>query len=119
MLNAREIMLTMFLPVLAAGCYYDNAGLLQPGSNVDCNTINARFTSVQPIILAKCAIAGCHDVTTAAGNAVLQNFQQISGKAERIYIRTVIEKSMPPAQPLSNQEAALLNCWIKSGSPNN
>ena len=119
MLNARVVLLTLFSPVLAAGCYYDNAELLQPGSIVDCNTINARFSQVQPIISAKCAIAGCHDDATAAGNAVLQSFQQISGKADRIYIRTINEKSMPPAQPLSNQEAALLSCWIKSGSPNN
>ena len=119
MLNARSVIVTLLLPVLAAGCYYDNAALLQPGSNVDCNTISARFNQVQPIISAKCAIAGCHDVTTAAGNVVLQSFEQISARADRIYIRSIIEKSMPPAQPLSNQEAALLNCWIKSGSPNN
>ena len=119
MLNARAVLITLLLPVLVAGCYYDNAELLQPGSSVNCNTINARFVDVQPIISAKCAIAGCHDVTAAAGNTVLQTFQQINGKADRIYIRAVIEKSMPPSQRLSTQEAALLNCWINSGSPNN
>jgi len=119
MLNARAVIITLFLLVLVASCYYDNAELLQPGSNVKCNTINARFVDVQPIISAKCAVAGCHDATTAAGNTVLQTFQQISGKADRIYIRSVIEKSMPPVQPLSTHEAALLNCWINSGSPNN
>ena len=119
MLNVSAVLITLFLLVLVTGCYYDNAELLQPGNNVNCNTINARFVDVQPIISTKCAVSGCHDATTAAGNTVLQTFQQISGKSNRIYIRSVIEKSMPSVQPLSTQEAALLNCWINSGSPNN
>ncbi len=107
--------------ITISGCYYDKEELLYHKSGiVDCTTINAKFsTDVAPIIAAKCATSGCHDAASAAGGAVLTNYAQISGKADRINQRCVVEKTMPPGTPLTPTEVGILQCWISSGAPNN
>lgn len=119
MLKASAVRIIVALHVIVAGCYYDKQELLYPGSIVNCDTIKARFTDVQPIIATKCATTGCHDPSAAAGNTILQTYEQVSAKANRIYSRVVIEKSMPPVPSLSTSEIAVLKCWINSGAPQN
>lgn len=118
-MKAAGISLLSVLLLFQAGCYYDKEDLLYPGSNVDCNTISAKFADVAPIIAGKCATAGCHNTATAAGATVLETYDQIRAKAERINQRTIIEKTMPPGATLSAAELAILKCWISSGTPNN
>lgn len=102
-----------------SGCYYDKEELLYPGSVVNCNTINAHFTDVKPIIQAKCATTGCHNAASAAGNTVLETYDQISSKAARINQRALIDRTMPPSPPLTTTDIGILKCWINSGAPNN
>ena len=101
-------------------CYYDKAELLYPGSGqVDCNTIPAKFAAnVQPLIATKCATAGCHNAT-AAGGIILQNYTGINSAKERVNIRAVGEKSMPPSGPLLPAETNIIKCWIEGGALNN
>ena len=54
--------------IFLVSCYYDKEELLYPSSAVDCNAVNATFTSVKLIIAAKCATAGCHNAASSAGN---------------------------------------------------
>lgn len=103
--------------VLFTGCYYDKEELLYPGGVMDCNTVNAAYVDVQPIIAAKCATAGCHNSASAAGGTVLETYAQIKASAGRINQRTIVEKTMPPGSPLSSGEIAILKCWISSGAP--
>lgn len=119
MLNrtAQFVLLAFF--VIAPSCYYDKGELLRPEGNINCSTANAKFLNVQPIISSKCATVGCHDSFTAAGNTVLLTYDQVKAKADRIYNRAIIQKSMPPLQPLTANEIALIKCWIDSGTPNN
>jgi uncharacterized membrane protein len=114
------IAVLLFLTIVG-GCYYDKEELLYPGSGkVDCTTASAKFsTDVKPIMQNKCATAGCHNTAGAAGGVILETFAQISGKAARINQRCVVEKTMPPAAPLTPSEIASLKCWIDSGAPNN
>jgi len=103
-------------------CYYDKEEILYPGSTtpVDCTTVQAGFAAdVQPLILSKCAISGCHDAGGASGGVLLTNYAQISGKKDRINARALVEKSMPPTGPLTSDEAAKIKCWIDAGAPNN
>jgi uncharacterized membrane protein len=118
--NAWCILLVMtFAVMLATGCYYDKDEQLYPGSVVDCTTIPATFANVKTVMMAKCATAGCHNSGSAAGGAVLETYDQIKALAGRINQRVIIDKTMPPGAALSNQEIAILKCWLNSGMPAN
>lgn len=113
--------LLFFLTISFTGCYVDKEELLYPGSTlqVDCTTAAAKFIAdIQPIILSKCAISGCHD-SNAAGGVILQSYAQISAKKDRINVRAIIEKTMPASGSLSTAEMTKIKCWIDSGAPNN
>ena len=101
------------------GCYYDKEEILYPAAATDCSTVNATFTGVKSIITSKCATAGCHNAATAAGGTVLETYDQVKAKADRINQRAIVDKTMPPSTPLSTSEVAILKCWISSGTPNN
>jgi uncharacterized membrane protein len=116
------IALICFTTVVAvAGCYYDKEDLLyHKTGGVDCTKVNAKFTTdVLPLMIGKCATAGCHDAATAAGGAVLETYTQISGLAGRINQRCIVDGTMPPGAPLTVSEIDILKCWINSGTPNN
>lgn len=104
---------------LGEGCYYDKEELLYPATATDCSTVNATFTSVKSIITSKCATAGCHNAATGAGGTILETYDQVKAKADRINQRAIVDKTMPPSAPLSSGEVAILKCWINSGTPNN
>lgn len=107
--------------VLTGGCRYDKEELLYPGNNPpnNCAAIPASFkTEVLPLITSKCAISGCHDAT-ASGGQVFQNYNQISAAKDRIYIRAVIQKTMPATGFLTATEINTLSCWIAGGAINN
>ena|SRR5687768_15736987 len=105
------------MSILNTGCYYDKAELLYPGSTVDCSTVSATFTNVKSIMANRCN--GCHNARDAAGGTVLETYDQVKAKADRINQRVIIEKTMPPGASLTAREIAILTCWISSGTPNN
>ena len=122
LLNRRRWLILPIITVMTnviTGCYYDKGELLYPGNKVDCSIVKATFRKVQPIITNKCNTSGCHNAGNAAGGTVLETFDQIKAKAERINQRVIVEKTMPPGAALSSEETAILNCWISSGTPNN
>lgn len=102
-----------------AGCYYDKEELLYPDSKVDCSTVSGTFTKVKSIMTSKCSTTGCHNAGSAAGGTVLETYDQVKAKADRINQRAIVEKTMPPGTALSPEEIAILTCWISSGTPNN
>jgi hypothetical protein len=107
--------------ILIGGCYNDKEEILYPGSNTaaDCSTVPSAFsTDIYPLINSKCAISGCHDAT-ASGGVVLQNYNQVNSKKDRINVRALIEKSMPPTGPLLPAEINKIKCWIDGGALNN
>lgn len=109
------------MSLISSSCYYDKEELLYPGSNlpVDCTTVAAKFSAdIAPIMSGKCATSGCHNAT-AAGGVILQTYAQISAAKDRINVRCVVQKSMPPSGPLPLSEINKLKCWIDAGAPNN
>jgi len=122
-LPGRRGWLIMFIITIMtsvmAGCYYDKEELLYPGSTIDCSTISATFSKVQLIITNKCNTSGCHNARDAAGGTVLETYDQVKVKADRINQRVIVEKTMPPGTAISSEETAMLKCWISSGTPNN
>ena len=115
------ILLFSIMAATFSGCYYDKAALLYPGTGtINCATVSAKFNAdVKPIILSKCAIAGCHNAATASGGAVLETYNQVAALTARIKQRCVIDKNMPTSGPLAPAEIAVIKCWIDSGNPNN
>jgi uncharacterized membrane protein len=108
--------------ILIAGlesCYYDNEEELYHLTPVDCSTVNASFSqSVLPLITTKCATSGCHNAS-AAGGVVLQNYDQINAKADRIKQRVIVERTMPPGGGPTLDQANIISCWITNGKLNN
>ena len=122
LINRKGWIIMSFITVMIntiAGCYYDKEELLYPGSRVDCSTLSATYSKVQPILAAKCNTSGCHNARDAAGNTVLETYDQVKAKAGRINQRAIIDKTMPPGGALSAGDIAILQCWIASGTPNN
>jgi uncharacterized membrane protein len=100
-----------FLTATIIGCKYDTTPF-------DCSTVNATFSNdVQPLIAAKCA--GCHNANNAGGGVRLDDYSKISSNKNGVRKTAVVEKSMPPSGPLSNDEMTKIQCWIDAGAPNN
>ena len=110
----------MFLSVqLFQSCYYDVEEKLYHLKPVDCSIVSAKFSAdVAPIISNNCATTSCHN-STAVGGVVLQTYDQIKSKVDRINQRVLIDKTMPPNGQLTASELAIIQCWISSGAPNN
>ncbi|HCW07493.1 MAG TPA: hypothetical protein DGG95_09040, partial [Cytophagales bacterium] len=75
--------------VLTESCYYDNEQALYHITAVDCTKISAGFTAdVMPIFVTHCATPACHN-STAAGGVVLQTYDEIKAKVDRIKQRVL------------------------------
>jgi len=94
----------------ANGCEFSESHQVLSGTTWS-GTVNA-------IIMARCAITGCHVAGTGLPEwGILSNVQAQAG-----LIRTRINNgSMPPAgaTDLTNDQIALITCWIDDGALNN
>ena len=94
----------------ANGCEFSESHQVLSGTTWS-GTVNA-------IIMARCAITGCHVAGTGLPEwGILSNVQAQAG-----IIRTRINNgSMPPAgaTDLTNDQIALITCWIDDGALNN
>lgn len=101
------------------GCYYDNEQKLYHLTAVNCSKVSAKFTAdVLPIIDLACATPSCHN-SAGAGGVILQNYDQIKAKVDRINQRVLVGKTMPPSGALTPAEINIIQCWISAGAPNN
>lgn len=100
-------------------CTNDKEELLNPPQKNACDTLHATYAKVQAILTTKCSSSRCHSASAAKGGTVLETYDQVKAKAERIKQRALVEKTMPPAGPLSANDAAVLQCWFDAGMPNN
>jgi uncharacterized membrane protein len=104
--------------VFASSCYFDKEEELYPNNN--CNTQDVTFsTHVSAAINNKCATAGCHVAGGIPPN--LTNFAGVSGSVDRIRIRAIEQRTMPPASApkLTDCEHKQIQTWINNGAPNN
>jgi uncharacterized membrane protein len=115
--NRQSFILALFI-LLSASCTNDKEELLNPPPKNACDTLNATFTTVKSIITTKCSSSRCHGAAAAKGGVVLETYDQIKAKADRIKQRAIIEKTMPPAAPLSTNDIAVLQCWFDADMPN-
>ena len=70
------------------------------------------FSAIKSIISASCATSSCHGGSISPD---FRNDQNIINNAEIISVRTG-NKSMPPSNPLSDNQIQSIACWAKDGS---
>lgn len=112
-----RIVFTLLVSVFIAGCYYDNEEELYPGSA--CDTVDITYTShVAAIMTTSCAYTGCH-IAGGAAPGIFDNYAGVKEKVDdgSFYQRTLVDKDMPPAGPLSDCNLAILQAWIDGGAP--
>lgn len=113
-------MMVVLAAVALSGCYYDNAEDLYPVPADTTDTVVTFKGNIQPFITKTCAISsGCH--SSGSNNPVLETYDQISSKADRIKARAIDSKEMPPAgNPKPTQkELDDFQKWMTEGKPNN
>lgn len=106
------------MSVIIYSCYFDKEEELYPNSN--CDTANITFSAnISKTINNKCATSGCHVAGGISPN--LTSYNNIKASIDRIKIRAVDARTMPPASSpkLTDCEHKQLNTWISNGSPNN
>jgi hypothetical protein len=116
------ILSSILLAVLAlSGCYYDKEELLYPG---ECNpgdaTVAGYWTStVQPLIQARCASAGCH-VSGGTGPGDFTQYANVKARVDdgRFQQVVLVQGSMPPSGSLPACDQQKLQAWINAGAPN-
>jgi len=101
------------------GCYYDNEEELYPGG-APCDLESITYLNdIKPIIDTNCAISGCHVPGTSRKD--LTTFQGLKDIANdgRLEDRVIVQKDMPPSQPLSKCQMDKIQTWIDAGAPEN
>lgn len=82
-----------------------------------CDSITATYNdTVKAIIDAKCSVAGCH-LNSQSPN--LNNYTQVFGNSNRIAVRALDLKTMPPLglPQLTEDEIKILTCWREANFP--
>lgn len=106
---------------LFSACYYDNEETLYPKTELpaDCDTTSLTYNGkIKAIINQNCAYAGCH---LNGQSPDLSNYDNVVASIERVKIRAIDQRSMPPSNASStpnNCEISLLKTWIEKGAPN-
>ncbi len=83
---------------------------------------------ILPIFIGSCAIAGCHDATSAKDDVILDNFENIietgdiepfdlnGSKIYRVITEDDEDKVMPPTGKMDNAQINLIATWILQGA---
>jgi uncharacterized membrane protein len=117
-MNKIKIIVFVILGLNFSACYYDKEQTLYPNKFVVDTSSVSYAALVKPLIDSKCATSGCHDAT-AVGSVRLTTYAEVFAKKDRIKVRSIDEKTMPTAGPLSSSEISILQRWLDQGAKNN
>lgn len=111
------LLLGGFLLVLLSSCAYNNGDDLYPIEE-ECITDSLTYDGeIKVLINTNCAISGCHGERSVHGD--FTTYPLVIANINRIEVRALVEKTMPPAGPLSSCEQDQLNQWITEGAKEN
>lgn len=105
--------------VMFGGCYNDDEETLYP-VNTACDTSVTTYSAfVSSAVSANCAISGCHVAGAQAPD--LSSYSGVKANVDRIKVRAVTERTMPPASQskMSECDVLKLKTWIDKGAQNN
>ena len=110
--------------IILAGCYTDNEEDLYPSTNCDLTSVTYSLT-VKPIMLASCALSGCHDAATASNGVNLIDYAGAKAVADNgKLLGTINHSSGFSAMPKNTAKLSQCNLdkikkWVDAGAPNN
>lgn len=105
--------------VWQSGCYYDKEEELYPISQ--CDTTNVTWNNgIRDLIQLECSTSGCH-VGGGLGNGVFDSYAAVKAKYDNgsLRERVLVQKNMPPDEPLSDCQLSRMEAWINNGAPEN
>jgi hypothetical protein len=77
---------------------------------------------VKGIIVSNCAQSGCHDGTKRPNLTdyayIVQNVTPGDANGSRLFTE-IVNRKMPPSQPLADPQVLLIYIWIMQGAQNN
>ncbi|MGY5352502.1 c-type cytochrome [Wenyingzhuangia sp. IMCC45533] len=109
--NIGVLLLVLFLSIACENHVQENDFAVIE-QDVNCNPNTSFATSIKPIIDNNCL--PCHRTQFP----VLTSFSSINRNASNIR-RQVVSRRMPLNGSLSDDEIALIRCWIDNGAQNN
>ena len=74
---------------------------------------------IKPIINTRCAITGCHLPGFQPGDLTTYDSIRKKVDAGTFRLRVIDTKSMPPLNPLNENDIKIIACWLDSGAKNN
>jgi hypothetical protein len=80
------------------------------------NTGISYASQVKSIITTNCALSGCHGA--GAGSRDWTVFSTLKANAANVKTR-VVNRTMPPGQPLKQSDIDLISCWVDDGALEN
>lgn len=114
-IKSTLIILAAISATMLGSCYYDNVEELYGTNNCDVSNTDYQ-TIIKPIITSNCATSGCHvpgtgrkDLTTDQGIADIVNDGRLNSMV-------IVQRTMPPSQPLSTCNIATLRQWLNTGA---
>jgi len=105
--------------VALSACDYDNEEDLFPES-AECDVSNITYdNTIGPLVSESCAYSGCHDGNS--GVIGLTNYAAVKVIADngQMEERVLVQKNMPPSQPLTSCELKEIEAWLAAGAPEN
>ena len=115
------LFLSLSFLLVFSSCVRDRGPLPVPKAPIGCAALNITYASdIKPIILANCAIGGCHDNSGGApGDYTQYNMVKSAVDAGLFQDRALVVKDMPPAGALPDSLIVKINCWLDAGAPDN
>jgi len=115
----KTLIIFLLITATLSACRFDNEEELY-GID-DCDTSEVSFSKdIFPILQTRCSTLGCH--VQGGGSAVLfENYTQVKSKVDdgKLKQRVIIQKDMPPGQPLSACQIKFIEKWLEIGAPDN
>src|SRR5579872_245847 len=116
------------MSVILYSCYRDNRenmSLTSAGSTV-CDTMNVSYDStISPILLGNCALAGCHASSSATGGYAFDTYSGVrsavlNGRLVGAITHAAGFAPMPKDRAiLDDCQIALITSWVEHGAQNN
>lgn len=114
--NMKKVLLLGVVAFALSSCYYDNKEDLYPEDPNACKTEELTYDGdTKAIFSQSCATTGCH--ISGGEDPALETYSQVAQNIDKIEKRALIEKTMPPAGPLSSCSQSQLTQWIADGYP--
>jgi hypothetical protein len=87
--------------------------------DLDCTAIGSKYNAdISPIIISRCATAGCHDAGSNNGDYTTYDGIKIKVKNGTFENRVLIVNDMPSNGVLSEADRKKIKCWLDNGAIN-